>query len=202
MQWTPSLQTLLRQWFTRGHMRMLCCALFFVPFTLYLLREWSQLPDRPLALDVGVVTVAAALGGLVLNAGLNLQGSKRKETVQVAQKFIWVVILFVIFLPAIHFVELMGGIELGSFKPVSVEAWFRGFFFWIAAASFYAGIGFFIFALVDLVYAIRDIHNVKYASSGNPRAPAENDPCGTVSDSGDQEQTQEGILTEKDDCNG
>ena len=78
--------------------------------------------ERPPALDVGVVTVAAALGGLVLNAGLNLTGSKRKETVQVAQKFIAVVILMIIFLPALHFVELMNRINLNSLKPDSIEA--------------------------------------------------------------------------------
>ena len=85
--------------------------------------------DRPPGLDVGVITVAAALGGLVLNAGLNLTGSKRKGTVQVAQKFIAVVILMIIFLPALHFVELMNGIDLNSFKPDSLEAWVRGFSF-------------------------------------------------------------------------
>ena len=147
--------------------------------------------DRPPALDVGIVTVAAALGGLVLNAGLNLQGSKRKETVQVAQKFIGVVILIIIFLPAIHFVELMGGVDLDSFEPGSSEARFRGFFFWIAAVSFYVGIALFIVALVDLVYAINGIHNVEYASQGNHGASVENHPGDTCSPTLMQDRTKD-----------
>ena len=176
IQWISSMHIFLWQCLSQNRVRAVCCVFFFIPFALYFFGEWSQLPERPLALDVGVVTVAAALGGLVLNAGLNLQGSKRKETVQVAQKFIGVVVLMVIFLPSVHFVDLIGGIDLGSFEPGSSKAWVRGFFFWIAAASFYGGIGLFIVALVDLVYAMKDIHNVKYASSGNHGASAENRP--------------------------
>ena len=99
---------------------------FFLPFALYFLIGWDQLLDRPPTLDVGIVTVAAALGGLVLNAGTNLKGSKRKETIQVAQKFIAVVVLMIIFLPALHFVELMGSIDVNEFQPDSAEAWGSG----------------------------------------------------------------------------
>ena len=129
----------------------------FHPFN----RSLIPAPSVDWGLDVGVVAVAAALGGLVLNAGLNLTGTKRKETVQVAQKFIAVVILMVIFLPALHFVDLMDGIDLNSFEPASMEAWLRGFFFWLGAISFYVGIGLFIVALVDLVYAMIGIENVE-----------------------------------------
>ena len=101
----------------------------------------------------------------MLNAGLNLSGPKRKETVQVAQKFIAVVILMVIFLPALHFVDLMNGIDLNSFEPASMEAWVRAFFFWIGAFSFYIGIGLFIVALVDLVYAMVGIESVEGPSA-------------------------------------
>ena len=173
------LQGKLRLWFTRRNTRLLCGALFFFPLVLYFYRQWSELSERPLALDLGVVTVAAALGGLVLNAGLNLRGSKRKETVEVAQKFIAVVILFIIFLPSIHFVELMDGISLVSFEPSSVEAWFRGFFFWVAVISFYGGIPLFIIALVDLVFAMIGIHCMEYASAGIVGADMENNPSET-----------------------
>ena len=121
-----ALDTLLNRW----TMRMVFWLLFFVPLALYSLIGLGQLLDHPPGLDLGVVTVSAALGGLVLNAGVNLTGSKRKETVQVAQKFIAVVLLMIIFLPALHFVVLMNGIDLISFKPDSLEAWVRGFFFW------------------------------------------------------------------------
>ena len=147
-------------WLDRGTVRVGCLVVLYLPFALYHLIGLGNLVDRPPALDVGVVAVAAALGGLVLNAGLNLTGPKRKETVQVVQRFIAVVILMVIFLPALHFVDLMNGIDLNSFEPASMEAWVRVFFFWLGAVSFYVGIGLFIVALVDLVYAMIGIESV------------------------------------------
>ena len=160
-------QKALDTWLNRWTMRMVCWLLFFVPFALYFLIGLGQLLESPPGLDVWVVTVSAALGGLVLNAGLNLTGSKRKETVQVAQKFIAVVILMIIFLPALHFVVLVNGIDLNSFKPGSLEAWVRGFFFWVGAISFYVGISSFIIALVDLVYAMIGIEIAESASEEN-----------------------------------
>lgn len=154
---------------------------FFLPFALYFLIGLGQLLDRPPALDVGVVTVSAALGGLVLNAGLNLKGSKRKETIQVAQKFIAVVILMILFLPALHFVELMDGIDLNSFQPNSLQAWVRGFFFWVGAIAFYAGISLFIVALVDLVYAMIDMDKVEDAPGRGDGVSVQNGPCDTAS---------------------
>lgn len=156
---------------------MLCWVVFFVPFVLYFLIGPGDVLDRPPTLDVGVVTVAVALGGLVLNAGTNLKGSKRKETIQVAQKFIAVVILMIIFLPALHFVELMDGIDLNEFQPDSAEAWVRGFFFWIGAISFYAGISWFIIALVDLVYAMIDMDSTDNSPGGDHHYNEDIDRC-------------------------
>lgn len=113
-------------------------------------------------LEVGLITIAAALGGLVLNAGVNLKGRKRRETILVAQEFIAVVILMIFFVPSLYFVELMDGIDTNSFEPGSSEAWVRGTYFWIAAASFFGGIILFIFALVDLVFAMGGIRNTRY----------------------------------------
>lgn len=161
------LKTTLVKWLDRGTVRTLSLVFFFLPFALYFLTGLGQLLERPPALDVGVVTVAAALGGLVLNAGLNLTGSKRKETVQVAQKFIAVVILMVIFLPSLHFVELLNGIDLNSFKPDSVEAWTRAFFFCTGAFTFYFGIFLFIIALVDLAFAMIGIENIEDTPKGS-----------------------------------
>ena len=138
-----------------------------MPFAFYFLIGWDRLLDRPPTLDVGIVTVAAALGGLVLNAGTNLKGSKRKETIEVAQKFIAVVVLMIIFLPALHFVELIGGIDINKFQPENAEAWARGFFFWVGAISFYLGISIFIIALVDLVYAMIGMEDVDDVSEDN-----------------------------------
>ena len=161
------LKGVVSSWLDRGTVRVGCLVILYLPFALYHLIGLGDLVDRPPALDVGIVAVAAALGGLVLNAGLNLTGPKRKETVQVAQKFIAVVILMVIFLPALHFVDLMNGIDLNSFEPASMEAWGRAFFFWLGAVSFYVGIGLFIVALVDLVYAMVGIENIGDASERN-----------------------------------
>ena len=56
-----ALDTLLNRW----TMRMVFWLLFFVPLALYSLIGLGQLLDHPPGLDLGVVTVSAALGGLV-----------------------------------------------------------------------------------------------------------------------------------------
>ena len=52
--------------------RAICWALFFPPMTLYVLARYQMQAGSSL-LEVGVIAVAAALGGLLLNAGLNLR---------------------------------------------------------------------------------------------------------------------------------
>ena len=192
-----SLRDLIEALLPRRTASWLCCLFFFVPFALYYLTGGEFL-DRPPALDVGVVAVSAALGGLVLNAGLNLKGSKRRETVQVAQKFIAVVILMIVFLPALHFVELMDGIVLDSFQPDSIEAWVRGFFFWVGALSFYAGIGLFIIALVDLVFAMIGIDGIEHALGGVHEDSVQSDAGDSGSIAANQAPMREGTLTENE----
>ncbi len=87
----------------------------------------------------------------------------------------------VISLPALHFVDLMGGIDLNIFEPANMQAWMRGFFFWLGAISFYVGIGLFIFALVDLVYAMIGIENVE----GPAADPDETNSCGNAKRDGE-----------------
>ncbi len=65
--------------------KLICVLFFLAPLVFYLLNGFDQIRDRPQTLDVGVVAVAAVLGGLVLNAGLNLDGPKRIEFIRVAQ---------------------------------------------------------------------------------------------------------------------
>ena len=130
-----SLSHVLEALRPHGPASWLCLLFFFIPFAFYSLTA-GELFERPPALDVGIVTVSAALGGLVLNAAMNMKGPRRNETVHVAQKFIAVVIMMIIFLPSLHFVELMGGINLDSFQPDSLEAWVRGSYFWVGALSF------------------------------------------------------------------
>ena len=149
----------LLQWLTR----MLFFAFFFPPLAYYLLFEWIPLQDRPQGLDLGVATVAAALGGLVLNAGLNLKGCKRKETILVAQKFIVVVIMMILFVPTLYFVELLDGVDTNVVEPDRLLAGTRAVFLWLAAILFYGGIILFLFTLVDLAFAMVGIHKDKYA---------------------------------------
>ena len=194
----PSLWELLRALLPRGTVGVVCWALFFLPFVFYFLTGPGALSNRPAALDVGIVGVSAALGGLVLNAGLNLKGSKRKETVQVAQKFISVVILMIIFLPALHFVELMDGIDTSSVQLDSLESWARGFFFWVGAISFFLGISLFIVALADLVYAMLGIDRPEHASGEAYGDSGQDSPSDVETDSVEQEPRREGILNKND----
>ena len=170
---------------------------FFIPFVFYFLTG-GELFERPPALDVGIVTVSAALGGLVLNAAMNMKGPRRKETVQVAQKFIAVVILMIIFLPSLHFVEVMGGVNPDSFQPNSLEAWVRGFFFWIGALSFYGGVALFIIALADLAYALLGIEGMEHALKDVRGDSPLNGPGHPGSVAPNQVPRLEGALTEKE----
>lgn len=192
-----SLRDVLEAMRPQGTASWLCLLFFFIPFAFYSLTG-GELFERPPVLDVGIVTVSAALGGLVLNAAMSLKGCKRKETVHVAQKFIAVVILIIIFLPSLHFVELMGGVNLDSFQPDSIEAWVRGFYFWIGALSFYGGIALFIVALADLVHAMLGIDRMEHALVRLREDPPKNDrdPPGSVAPN--QVPRLDGALTEKD----
>ena len=105
-------------------------------------------------MDVGVIAVAAVLAGLMLNAGIKLVGSNREVTIQVALKFIAVVILMILFGPSIYAIELLGGIDISSLELNSTDAWVRWFMFLIAALSFYVGTGLFIVALVDMAFVL------------------------------------------------
>ena len=151
----------------RNVVRMGVWLLFLAPFVLYYAFGSGMLLDRPQALDLGIVTAAAMLGGLTLNAGLTLEGQKRKEVVQVTKTFIWVVILMSFFLPALHLVELLGGIDLHSFEPDTFQAWMRGVFFYVGAFAFYVGISLFICALVNLAYAMSGIENARDIRKGS-----------------------------------
>ena len=162
------IKTFLGLFLDRDTVRFLLWVLFFAPLALYHIRSGTLL-DRPWALDLGTVTAAAMLGGLTLNAGLSLRGPKGQEVVKVAQKFIWVVILMIMFPPALYFVELMGNIDLSAFEPGVLGSWVRAFFFFVGASAFYLGISLFICALVDLAYAISGIENVSNMRKSSPK---------------------------------
>ena len=163
------------------------CLLIFLPaFTIYILTS-AEDGSVSATVQVGVIAVAIALGGLVLSAGLNRDGENGKKLILVAQKFIVVVILMFIFLPMVHIIDLKEGIDVSAFEPFDPNAWFRGLTFWVAAASFYAGTGLFVTALVDLAYAVFGLGGTEDTSYRKRESPDRNDAddgCGGINHSG------------------
>ena len=141
---------------SRPKVRGVCGFVFFLVVSVYLLSS-DSIGDIPPALEFGVVGIAAALGGLVLNAGLSSGlpcESLRREFIAVAQKFIVVVILGIIFPPIMLFVDFFGGVDIASFEPGDPSWWVLWPLLLFGMFSFFAGVVFFIVALVDLVYAM------------------------------------------------
>ena len=157
-------------------MRIFCLLIFFPVFSIYFLTG-GEVRSVPATLEVGVIAVSAALGGLVLNAGLNRGGERGREFIPVAQKFIAVVILMLIFLPTVHIVGLEGDIDVSSFEPTDPAAWVRGVTFWVAAACFYAGTGLFVTALVDLAYAVFGLGGTENEPHRKRESPNRHDEC-------------------------
>ena len=169
---------------SRPVVRIFCLGIFFPMFSIYFLTD-GEVKSTPATLEVGVIAVAAALGGLVLNAGLNLEGEQKREFIHVAQKFIAVVILMLVFLSALHLIDLAGGIDVSSFEPGNLNAWGRGLLFWISAASFTAGAALFVIALVDLVYAVFDLSGTQNPSSRERELPDLNNRSAGCEDTDD-----------------
>ena len=190
-RWASSLRAFMgKRWrSSQPGVRILCLFTFFPVFSIYFLTG-GEVRSVPATLEVGVIAVAAALGGLVLNAGLNLGGEKGREFILVAQKFIAVVILMLIFLPTLHLVDLAGDIDIASFEPGNPTAWGRGVMFWISAASFYAGAGLFVIALVDLAYAVFGLGGSGNASRRKCELPDRNNQCDGCGDTGDSGSSQ------------
>lgn len=140
---------------SRPTVRVLCGFVFFLVISAYLLSS-DSVGDIPPALEFGVVVIAAALGGLVLNAGVSsgLLCKQRREFVAVAQKFVVVVILGIIFPPIVWFVNFFGGVDITLLEPGSSSGWALWILLWIGVSSFFVGVSLFIVALVDLVYAM------------------------------------------------
>ena len=141
---------------SRPKVRGLCWVVFFPGICAYILSS-DSIGDIPGTLGFGVATIAAALGGLVLNAGLSSSvscESLRQEFIAVAQKFIVVVILGIIFPPIVWFVDFLGGVDIASFEPGNPSWWMLWPLLLFGMFSFFAGVSIFIVALVDLVYAM------------------------------------------------
>ena len=136
--------------------RVLCWFVFFLVICPYLLSS-DRMGDIPPTLEFVVVGIAAALGGLVLNAGVSsgVSCKQRSEFIAVAQKFVVVVILGIIFPPIVWFVDLVADVgDVMLFDPGNPYGWVLGPLSWIGSFSFFVGVSLFIVALVDLFYAM------------------------------------------------
>ena len=159
LSWLRSVRETLSR---HGQTKLICLIIFLGPFVIYFLEGWTKLQDQQ-ALVVGIVAVGVALGGLVLNAGLNLKGQKREEFIRVAQQFIAVVIIVILLIPIWYFVELMYDTHTNAVQPSSLATWVREGLVLVVVALFFGVIFVFISALVDLAFAMGGIGNDKYA---------------------------------------
>lgn len=166
-----------RRLISRQLMRAFCLLTFFPVLSLYFLTG-GKVGPVPAPLEVGVIAVSITLGGLVLNAGLNRGDETGREFIVVAQKFVAVVILMLIFLPTVHIVDLAGDIDVSSFEPSDLIAWGRGLMFLTATTSFYAGTGLFVIALFDLAYVVFGLGETGNASHRKCESPDRSEGCG------------------------
>ena len=143
--------------------KLLCLLILFPLFSSYFLTG-GEAGSVPATLQAGFITVALALGGLVFNAGLNLDGESGRELILVGQKFIAAVILVLIFSATVHIVGIAENIDVSSFEPGDLTAWGRGVTFWVATTSFSAGVGLFVIALVDLAYSVFGLGGKEHAT--------------------------------------
>ena len=131
-------------------------AIFMAAITIYLI--YDILGKVPTALHVNFVMLSATLGGLVF-AGASLYNKEdienRKRLMNVAKKFIIATFFFLIFFVFFIFI-----------KDVNVALFSLDFYknnlgyaivFWLAALGIYGGSGFFAFALVEFIVALRKL---------------------------------------------
>ena len=122
---SEEFKTHKEDWDDHGEAWVVCFGVFFLPLVLYQIFVQDQLLDRPVAFDVGIVTVSAAFGGFLLNAGVSTDVPNRRETIRVAKKFIYVVVLTVLSLPVLQ-VEFIGGVNVTRPIPIVWRLGFEG----------------------------------------------------------------------------
>lgn len=132
--------------------------IFSVPFSIYVLKG---LPTQPFSgvESLSMIGISLALAGLSFAASSipSITSKKRIELVCVAQKFIAVTILSLLFIPAIYMVDILNGININSVSLLDAEAWWRGTFFWIAVPCFYGAIFLFFLGISDLIFSLADL---------------------------------------------
>lgn len=130
--------------------------IIFLPMSVYFLTK---------NIDTGqfsVLAIAPVLGGLVLAAASIIKTSqKRSNLIRVAQKFISATILFIIFIPLMYMLSLLGDIDVNSFQWNDISAWFRGIYFWLAVPCFFIGEVLFLFGITDLILVLVDFDDAQ-----------------------------------------
>lgn len=133
--------------------------LFSVPFSLYVLKSLG--PTQPFSNveNLSVIGISLALAGLSFAASSipPITSRTRVEFVCVAQKFVAVTFLSLIFIPSISMVDALHGIDINSTAFLNSTAWWRGTFFWIAATCFYSAVFLFLLGVSDLIFALSDL---------------------------------------------
>lgn len=132
--------------------------LFSIPFSIYVLKG---LPTQPFSNveNLSIIGISLVLAGLSFAASSipPITSRKRVEFICVAQKFIGVTILFLLFIPSISMVDALHGIDINSISLLDPAAWWRGIFFWISVPCFYGAIFLFLLGISDLVFALSDL---------------------------------------------
>jgi len=143
----------------RYGVNLLLFFLFLAPFSIYVL---ESLQPKPLydVVNLSIIGISLALAGLSFAASSisPMTAEKRVELICVAQKFIGVTILFLLFIPLIYMIDaLYGGIDINAVSFLDPTAWLRGIFFWIAAPCFYGAVVLFLLGVSDLIFALSDL---------------------------------------------
>jgi hypothetical protein len=109
---------------------------------------------------LSILVVSPTLGGLVLAFTALTTKIKKVDLFAVAQKFIITAIMFVIFTPSMYLVEFLKiNPAIPDMSNPSINI-IGGIYFWIATPAFYIGIILFLWALIDLVFALLDIAGI------------------------------------------
>ena len=124
--------------------------------SVYLLLGGVVTPVPP-TMQFQIITVSAALGGLVIasaNFG-KISKKRRVELLRVGQKLITATVSFIFFIALFLFVDL-SNVDPSKFAG-GIDAWVRGILFWSAAFFFFGGACIFTLGLVDLIIAIKNL---------------------------------------------
>jgi len=144
--------------------RILFITLTFViillPLSLYILKSLS--PEQvPTVANISIVVLGLSLAGLSLRAAsIGTNVDERMRFVCISQKFILVVILFVIFIPLIYLIDLppFNGIYVDSIVwPPDTISVLRGLLFWIATPCYYLGIFLLWLGMNDFIVVLANL---------------------------------------------